>query len=415
MKFSRSGARAASLALVAAVTVAVAPSATAAGVGTITVDAGGHVTVDTRAASGYLEVTFDSGVEAVRFNYAGGWGSVAAPCGIDVYGYALCPGAQVEQVTFVTSEGNDDVNLRDICIPVTIAQLGAGNDRFFNTNECSQPVQSGVNAGAGDDDIRLPAGANEVLGGTGNDRISGGDSADLLRGGPGHDVIWGAGGHDKIWGEDGNDTLVGNEGNDRLNGGAGNDRFGMPSNDGKDPGNNVVSGGPGVDFADFSYADAAVRISLDNRANDGGGRATGNYRSDIENVTGSPYNDVILGSKYRNDLDGLWGNDRIDGGGGNDRVFGNSGNDRLFGGSGADRVEGYSGDDIVNGGGGKDVVYGDSDKCDSWSCQGGADSISVRDGETDRVACGVGADVVVADRRDVIARDGFMRCERVRR
>src|SRR5262249_24422764 len=61
----------------------------------------------------------------------------------------------------------------------------------------------------------------------------------------------------------------------------------------------------------------------------------------IENVIGTPFDDVINGNKADNVLVGLGGDDRLDG---------NSGRDILIGGSGSDRLNGGADDDILIGG-----------------------------------------------------------------
>jgi hypothetical protein len=66
--------------------------------------------------------------------------------------------------------------------------------------------------------------------------------------------------------------------------------------------------------------------------------------------------------------------------------------ERIFGTAGADRIRGTAGPDVVR-------------------SLRGADRVNVRGGGRDRVGCGAGGDVVIADRRDRVARD----CERVRR
>ena len=70
----------------------------------------------------------------------------------------------------------------------------------------------------------------------------------------------------------------------------------------------------------------------------------------IENVTGTNFNDSLVGDGGNNFLQGAGGVDFLDGGAGNDilnggagnetNIKGNIGNDVLIGGSGADRLEG---------------------------------------------------------------------------
>lgn len=98
------------------------------------------------------------------------------------------------------------------------------------------------------------------------------------------------------------------------------------------------------------------------------------------------------GTNGPNVLSGTAGADVLNGRGGNDRLAGRAGNDRLFGGAGADRLFGGPGRDVLDGGRGNDTI-------------------AAADRTKDRIRCGTGRDVVVADRADVVARD----CEVVRR
>jgi hypothetical protein len=91
---------------------------------------------------------------------------------------------------------------------------------------------------------------------------------------------------------------------------------------------------------------------------------------------------VFLGAYWGELLRGSIGADVIRAGAGNDRVVGGLGNDRIIGGLGADTI--YAGP-------GSDVVF-------------------TRDGWADRVLCGRGRDVAVAERRDIVGAD----CESVR-
>jgi hypothetical protein len=100
-------------------------------------------------------------------------------------------------------------------------------------------------------------------------------------------------------------------------------------------------------------------------------------------ILGTPGNDVERGTSRRDVICGRDGSDVIDGRGGADV---------LLGGDGADEITGGSGRDVISAGGGNDVVR-------------------VRDHARDRVTCGPGHDVVIADRLDRVARD----CDRVSR
>ena len=80
---------------------------------------------------------------------------------------------------------------------------------------------------------------------------------------------------------------------------------------------------------------------------------------------------------------------------------GTRGSDSLTGSGGFDIICGRAGDDTIDPGAGRDLVFGEA----------GADRVTARDGRRDTIRCGRGRDSVVADRRDIVARD----CERVSR
>jgi hypothetical protein len=100
------------------------------------------------------------------------------------------------------------------------------------------------------------------------------------------------------------------------------------------------------------------------------------------------------------DLLGTWGKDRLVGTSRGEWICARPGWDSIDGRGGNDRIEAGSGNDTVVGGTGRDRI----------DAGGGADTIRVRDGERDVVDCGSEADVVVADRKDVLRH-----CERVSR
>ncbi|HEY0927077.1 beta strand repeat-containing protein [Brevundimonas sp.] len=127
------------------------------------------------------------------------------------------------------------------------------------------------------------------------------------------DVVTGGGGDDVLVSGDGDDTLQGSAGNDTLTGGAGNDT------------------------ADYSGASSGVQVRLDRGDTPTDGDGGTDTLTDIENVTGSAFNDVLGGNNGANVLSG---------GGGFDVLVGRDGNDVLHGGSGAaNQLIGGTGDD----------------------------------------------------------------------
>jgi hypothetical protein len=90
---------------------------------------------------------------------------------------------------------------------------------------------------------------------------------------------------------------------------------------------------------------------------------------------------------------------RLSGDGGANRVVGTVGGDRISGGAGRDRLLGEAGEDCLDGGPGRDRISGGP----------GDDVIRARDGAADVVDCGDGADLAIADAKDILRS-----CERIR-
>jgi len=175
-----------------------------------------------------------------------------------------------------------------------------------------------------------------VIGSEFDDLIRGDDGKDVtLDGRGGADVLVGYDGDDTLYGGDGEDRLIGDEGNDFLQGGAGSD---------------IINGRDGVDTADYSNSSAGVDVRLWRGGEQIGGDAEGDLVRDVENITGSEFNDTIHGDNgLASVLEGL---------GGDDVLVGFDGNDTLSGGDGDDRLIAREGDDVLDGGAGNDVLRG---------------------------------------------------------
>ncbi len=194
----------------------------------------------------------------------------------------------------------------------------------------------------------------------GNDTIFGLDGDDILLGAAGRDVLYGAAGHDKLDGGTGNDKLYGGAGNDILIGGTGDD---------------YIDGGLDFDTVDYSGATAGIRVNLSSASQQNTGGAGRDTIVNVENITGSSFNDVLTGNALDNFIlagagadtlrggdgndtlmsmgaDGL--GDTLDGGNGNDSLMSGTGNDSLAGGAGNDTLYGYYGLDLLTGGTGAD-------------------------------------------------------------
>jgi Ca2+-binding RTX toxin-like protein len=148
-------------------------------------------------------------------------------------------------------------------------------------------------------------------------------------------VLLGEGGNDGLTGGSGNDTLDGGQGNDTINGGAGSDWITYR-----------VGGTQGVVL---NFASGSFRDTFNNT----------DTLSNIENVIGSDFGDVITGnSGIARVLQGNGGNDTIQGGDQADTIEGGDGNDGLNGGGGADSITGGLGNDAIDGSFGGDIIRG---------------------------------------------------------
>ncbi|MEP3166063.1 MAG: calcium-binding protein, partial [Marinobacter sp.] len=128
--------------------------------------------------------------------------------------------------------------------------------------------------------------------------------------------------------------VFGTEGDDILEGGEFNDRF--VSSDGSD----TFMGGGGNDHVSYFDAHGPVIINLSTGTGTAGnndGTEVDTY-IDIQGITGSSSNDVIVGNGVANNLLGGAGADIIDGGNGSDVLTGGAGDDTLSGGDDIDTV-----------------------------------------------------------------------------
>ena len=148
------------------------------------------------------------------------------------------------------------------------------------------------------------------------------------------------------------DVQVGTGGDDTQTGGMGNDTFVAGA------GNDSIDGGAGIDTVTYSAAPTGVIVRLNHGdvLNDGYGDT--DTISGVENVTGTAFNDTIIGQNGAN---------VIIGGAGYDVLLGLGGDDVLFGGSGAANE--------MYGGAGNDTYYTDANDTIVESAGEGIDSV----------------------------------------
>ena len=195
-----------------------------------------------------------------------------------------------------------------------------------------------------------------AVGGAGNDQLIGNDLNNDLYGGDGADLIYGTAGDAHIWGELGDDMFFGGAGND------------------------VLDGGDGTDTAAFWDAASGVTVNLAVSGVQDTGGADTDTLSDVENLVGTDFDDLLIGDGGNNILAGRAGNDELyggsgndvlDGGAGNDQVIGGAGNDLVYGEAGNDTFYGDAGDDSLWGGAGNDYFYNSSASPGTDTLEGG--------------------------------------------
>jgi Ca2+-binding RTX toxin-like protein len=142
------------------------------------------------------------------------------------------------------------------------------------------------------------------------------------------DTIVGDSGNNDLLGGNGADSLSGNGGNDTLTGGEGDD---------------TLNGGTGTDTASYAGAASAVTVTLASTSAQNTGGAGSDTLSNLENLTGSSYNDTLIGGTAANLLKGELGHDNLNGGLGNDTLEGSDGDDTLTGSTGDDSLIGGTG------------------------------------------------------------------------
>ncbi|MFO0295361.1 MAG: hypothetical protein ACK51F_18640, partial [Rhodospirillales bacterium] len=268
-------------------------------------------------------------------------------------------------------------------------------------------------AGNGDTDTLVSI--ENIIGGSGNDLLTGDATSNTLSGGGGNDQLNGGAGFDaadysylstgitatlnalgtatvsvsatdvdtlisieNIGGSTGNDLLVGDATANVLRGNQGND---------------VLSGGDGLDTADYNYLGTAVTVSL-NAAGTATVTATAGSDVDtlvsIENVRGGAGNDLLTGDGTNNALRGNGGNDLLDGAGGSDTAdyfYLSSGLTATLNSAGTVTLVAAPGDtdtlvsiENIAGGAGNDVLVGDG-QANFLTGNAGIDTLSGLDGD----------------------------------
>ncbi len=244
---------------------------------------------------------------------------------------------------------------------------------------------------------------------------------DMLTGSSAANSLWGLGGNDELDGGRRIDHLYGGDGDDMLDGGDGDDT--LEGGHGAD----MLTGGDDKDTASYSMSAMGVTVRLHSGQAMGGDAEGDSWNlsvtetytdndeeevevtlADIENLTGSPNDDILAGDLRDNTIMGGGGDDKIYGGpnpadvdketgggltnvdmlygdGGDDMIYGGAGGDTLWGGAGNDTLHGGPGADTVYGGAGSDMIYADDDDTIDGGETMGAES-GEEEGDVDTVS-----------------------------
>ncbi len=250
-------------------------------------------------------------------------------------------------------------------VTLVVINGAGGNDTIQFINGVEAPGQ--VKGGDGDDNILTGKGNDFIIGGQGNDTIDGGvddhkkNTADYGNSPNGINVNLSAGvasndgfgnqdtlaNIQNVQGSAKNDVIIGNNQENYLNGGDGNDD--LEGGDGDDvllggKGADIIRGGGHIDTTTYLDSSSAVSVNLSGRAFFGditlpdgvsplflaaysgqGGSANGDQISEVENVSGSAYDDILVASNGNGIIDGFLGNDIIYAGPIGDTLIGGEG------------------------------------------------------------------------------------------
>ncbi|MDB5506395.1 MAG: Cyclolysin [Devosia sp.] len=297
-----------------------------------------------------------------RDTYLGGDGDdlMKGSLGSDVYD----GGAGIDMVSFLdlvdgvtvdlnTNSGFNGAATGDVFVGIENIAGGQGSNTFYgdrwNNTFVGGNAADGMEGRPGDDTLLGLGGDDAMRGDEGKDRIYGDTGVDTLNGNDGNDYLSGGADDDFVFGDAGNDTLDGGTGNDLLDGGSGDDTMTYGGKEdtavaGFEDGIDSFDGGSndaGGDTADYSRFTSAIGIDLtltvgtvktrngaDYLPTTGTARSISNL-SNVENVTGSRYDDDLRGNGGSNGLDGGAGDDVFVGGAGADIIIGGAGSDTI--------------------------------------------------------------------------------------
>jgi Ca2+-binding RTX toxin-like protein len=313
--------------------------------------------------------------------YSYGTETIDGGLGSDIVYYAYSTGGVNVDLSLATAQNTTGAGNQLLVGIERVSGSATGNDTLRGNALVNRLIGQGgddrLDGQGGDDLLEGGTGQDILTGGAGNDTLVGGADADsasyfaetagvtvnlnILTAqntvGAGIDTLSGIEnllgsntGNDTLTGDFENNILRGYGGNDRLDGGEGDNL--LDGRDGNDVfvahvGNDIIEGGAGIDTVDYGAARNGVTVMLSSGVRDnanglgysdvhdlapgyvpgatsiagvavGGGNDT---LYDIENVIGSRFDDLLVGSDAANVLNGLGGVDKMIGGNGNDSYY----------------------------------------------------------------------------------------------
>lgn len=273
--------------------------------GNVDLGSAGAVRTFTVTNTGLGELTTANLVVPAGFSIVKGFSGPIAPGGFDTFQIRLdatSTGTKSGQISFTNNDSNESLfnfSITGVVAPVPVN--GDDNDNVFLATANAEPF-----FGFGGIDTVSYANAPAVSGVNGvavsllapakNTGFAARDTFDSI---------------ENLIGSAFKDKLVGDAGNNILEGGSGGD---------------ALDGGKGIDTASYAGSMAGVVADMTNGRNNTGDAAGDSYKN-IENLTGSSFDDVLTGNKLANVIQGGAGNDTLIGSAGPDTLFGQLGND----------------------------------------------------------------------------------------
>ena len=322
----------------------------------ITVSAGQELgQVSLKGVDGVEKGTIFSGVEAIQINSLGGDDKITIRNSVvDAAGDPI-------DVTINAGDGNDRIKVGD-------------GDNVINAGEGKNKITTGdgddvITTGSGDDSIKAGDGINVINAGEGKNKITTGDGDDDITTGSGNDsikagdgtnVIAAGEGKNKVTTGDGDDVITTGSGDDSIKAGDGTNV--IAAGEGKNKvttgdGNDEITTGSGNDSVKAGHGDNIVDVGEGkNKVTTKNGNDTITTGEGDDSIKAGHGDNVVTAGEGKNKVTAGDGNDEITTGSGNDSVKAGDGDNVVDVGEGKNKVTAGEGDDVITTGDGDDSV-----------------------------------------------------------